>query len=168
MTGLQLFVRLNANLARLGQEAITTRTAHPTFDALTPQNMVMTNAAGVVAIKLTCPTSAGETTGLRAWAPLPFGRGEGEASAALGVVYAADSPVSGSFFVWWFETPFLGWAGLQNAGLRRWPSRSATFLLTHAGFPAALASSMGSPSESPPKSGSLLPVGPLPDGSVCP
>jgi hypothetical protein len=41
---------------------------------LAPQNLVITNTAGTIALKLTCPTSPGENTIVRASAPLSAGR----------------------------------------------------------------------------------------------
>ena len=41
----------------------------PQFPALAPQGLVITNTAGVIAVKLTCPTDPGENTVLRASPP---------------------------------------------------------------------------------------------------
>jgi hypothetical protein len=41
----------------------------PQFPALVPQNLVITNTAGVVALSLTCPTDPGANTVLRASPP---------------------------------------------------------------------------------------------------
>jgi hypothetical protein len=38
----------------------------PQFPTLAPQSLVITIPAGVIAVKLTCPTSPGENTVLRA------------------------------------------------------------------------------------------------------
>jgi len=69
LTGLQLFVKLNTTLALFGQDPVTLPPAYPVFTALAPQNLVITNTSDVVAIKLTCPTSPGENTVLRACTP---------------------------------------------------------------------------------------------------
>ena len=69
LTGLQLFVKVNTTLAQFGEDPVVLPPAAPTFTSLAPQNMVITNTGGVVAIKLTCPTSPGENTVLRAAAP---------------------------------------------------------------------------------------------------
>jgi hypothetical protein len=54
MTGLQLFVKVNANLAAVGEPAVTTPPDRPTFDANVAQSLELTNPGGVVAIKLVC------------------------------------------------------------------------------------------------------------------
>ena len=69
LTGLQLFVRINCKLGLLGQDAVDTPPAAPQFPALAPQGLVITNTAGVIAVKLTCPTNPGESTVLRASPP---------------------------------------------------------------------------------------------------
>jgi len=69
LTGLQLFVRVNCKLGLLGQDAVDVPPVAPQFPNLAPQNLVITNTAGVIAVKLTCPTSPGENTVLRASPP---------------------------------------------------------------------------------------------------
>jgi hypothetical protein len=69
LTGLQLFVRINCKLGLLGQDPVDVPPVSPQFTALAPQNLVITNAGGVVALKLTCPTSPGQNTVLRASPP---------------------------------------------------------------------------------------------------
>jgi len=69
LTGLQLFVRVNCKLGLLGQAPVDAPPAAPQFPDLAPQNLVITNTGGVVAVKLTCPTDPGENTVLRASPP---------------------------------------------------------------------------------------------------
>ena len=69
LTGLQLFVRINCKLGLLGQNPVDVPPVSPQFPNLAPQNLVITNTAGVVAVKLTCPTAPGENTLLRASPP---------------------------------------------------------------------------------------------------
>ncbi|MCX6925592.1 MAG: hypothetical protein NT154_20640 [Verrucomicrobia bacterium] len=69
LTGLQLFVRVNCKLGLLGQAAVDVPPLAPEFPALAPTNLVITNAGGVVAVKLTCPADPGENTVLRASPP---------------------------------------------------------------------------------------------------
>jgi hypothetical protein len=69
LTGLQLFVRINCKLGLLGQEPVDAPPVAPEFPELAPQSLVITNTAGVIAVKLTCPTSPGENTVLRASPP---------------------------------------------------------------------------------------------------
>jgi len=69
LTGLQLFVRINCKLGLLGQQPVDAPPVSPQFPTLAPQSLVITNTAGVIAVKLTCPTSPGENTVLRASPP---------------------------------------------------------------------------------------------------
>jgi hypothetical protein len=69
LTGLQLFVRINCKLGLLGQDPVDVPPVSPQFPSLAPQNLVITNTAGVIAVKLTCPTPPGENTVLRASPP---------------------------------------------------------------------------------------------------
>ena len=69
LTGLQLFVRINCKLGLLGQQPVDAPPVPPQFPTLTPQSLVITNTAGVIAVKLTCPTPPGENTVLRASPP---------------------------------------------------------------------------------------------------
>jgi len=69
LTGLQLFVRVNCKLGLLGQDLVDVPPVSPQFPALAPQNLVITNTGGAVALKLTCPTSPGQNTVLRASRP---------------------------------------------------------------------------------------------------
>ena len=69
LTGLQLFVRVNCKLGLLGQDAVDVPPVAPQFPSLAVQSLVITNTAGVVAVKLTCATNPGESTVLRASPP---------------------------------------------------------------------------------------------------
>src|ERR1039457_2061332 len=62
LTGLQLFLRINCKLGLLGQQPVDAPPLSPQFPTLAPQSLVITNTAGVIAVKLTCPTSPGENT----------------------------------------------------------------------------------------------------------
>ncbi len=73
MTGLQFFVQVNANLLAMGQDQVTAPPAPPVFQPNAPQNLVITNPAGVVAMKLTCPTAPGENHLILASAPQKAG-----------------------------------------------------------------------------------------------
>jgi hypothetical protein len=63
LTGLQLFIKVNATLAEFGQDQVDTPPRYPAFGALAPQNLTATNTGGVVALKLRCPTSPGMIVG---------------------------------------------------------------------------------------------------------
>jgi hypothetical protein len=69
LTGLQLFVRINCKLGLLGQDPVDVPPAAPLFPSVAPQSLVITNTGGAVALKLTCPTSPGQSTVLRASPP---------------------------------------------------------------------------------------------------
>ena len=74
LSGFQLFTKINCTLAQFGQDQVDTPPLRPQFADLAPQNLVITNTAGVIALKLTCPTDPGENTIVRASAPLSAGR----------------------------------------------------------------------------------------------
>ncbi len=69
LTGLQLFIRINCKLGLLGMEPVAVPPTAPQFPGLAPQSLVSTNTAGVIALTLTCPSSPGESTVLRASPP---------------------------------------------------------------------------------------------------
>ena len=73
LTGLQLFVKINSILLLHGQEAVQVAPARPSFAANAPTDLVINNAGGVAAVKLTCPTDPGETTFIRAASPARSG-----------------------------------------------------------------------------------------------
>ena len=70
LSGFLLFTTINCTLAQFGQEQVTAPPAQPQFPTLAPQNLNITNTAGVIALKLTCPTSPGENTIIRGSAPI--------------------------------------------------------------------------------------------------
>ena len=69
LTGLQLFTRINCKLGLLGQDPVDVPSAAPAFPSVAPQNLVITNTSGVIAVKLTCPADPGQNTVLRASPP---------------------------------------------------------------------------------------------------
>ena len=74
LTGLQLFVRVNCKLALLGLDPLDTPPERPMFPELAPEKLVITNTAGVIAVKLLCPADPGNNTVLRASPPQSPGR----------------------------------------------------------------------------------------------
>ncbi len=62
-------MRINCKLGFLGQEPVDVPPTAPQFPALAPQNLVITNTGGVIAVKLTCPIDPGTNTVLRASPP---------------------------------------------------------------------------------------------------
>ena len=93
MTGSQLFLKVNANLALFGQAQVDVPPADPQFDALAPQNLVISNAVGVITLKLTCPGDPGDHTIVRASAPQSAGR---EVCNDFRVLGACPVPTAGS------------------------------------------------------------------------
>ncbi len=74
LTGLQLFVRTNCNLALVGEPTVSDPPAVPTFDANVIQSLELTNVANVVAIKLVCSGSSDAFNLVWAAAPQSPGR----------------------------------------------------------------------------------------------
>ena len=70
MTGYQLYAKINCTLKACGQDTVDTPPGPPNLPAVAPTALVITNTLGVVAVKLTCPTNPGETTFIRASAPV--------------------------------------------------------------------------------------------------
>ena len=93
LTGAQLFNKINCTLALFGQDQVDAPPPIPQFADLAPQNLVITNTAGVVALKLTCPTDPGSNTIVRASAPLSQGRQSWSDFRVLGT---CPAPVQGS------------------------------------------------------------------------
>ena len=67
--------------------------AQPQFPDLAPQNLVITNTAGVITLKLTCPTNPGENTIIRASAPVSQGR---ETCDNFRILGTCPAPAAGS------------------------------------------------------------------------
>jgi hypothetical protein len=88
-----LFNKINCTLLLFAQPQVDTPPAPPVFPDLAPQNLVITNAGGVVTIKLTCPTDPGTNTVVRASAPQSAGRGTCRNFRILGV---CPAPVAGA------------------------------------------------------------------------
>ena len=93
LSGFLLFSKINCTLTQFGQERVTAPPAQPQFPDLAPQNLVITNTAGAIALKLTCPTSPGENTIVRASAPLSAGR---ETCSDFRVLGTCPAPAQGS------------------------------------------------------------------------
>jgi hypothetical protein len=93
LSGFLLFTKINCTLAQFGQDQVDAPPAHPQFNDLAPQNLVITNTAGVIVLKLTCPTSPGENTIVRGSAPVSQGR---ESYGSFRVLGTCPAPVQGS------------------------------------------------------------------------
>jgi hypothetical protein len=74
LSGFLLFAKINCTLAQFGQDQVDAPPAQPQFPDLAPQNLLITNTAGAIALKLSCPTNPGQNTIIRASAPISQGR----------------------------------------------------------------------------------------------
>ena len=93
LTGLHLFVRVNCKLSLFGLEPLNTPPPPPVFPELAPQDLVITNTAGVIAVKLVCPADPGDNTVLRASPPQSAGVGICQQFRIIGT---CPAPVAGS------------------------------------------------------------------------
>ena len=93
LSGFLLFTKINCTLAQFGQTQVDAPPDHPQFPDLAAQNFVITNTAGVIALKLTCPTDPGENTIVRGAKPLSQGR---ETCRDFRVLGTCPAPVAGS------------------------------------------------------------------------
>jgi len=93
LSGFLLFSKINCTLAQFGQDQVDAPPAQPQFPDLAPQNLVITNTAGAIALKLTCPTSPGENTIVRGSAPLSQGR---QTCSDFRVLGTCPAPAQGS------------------------------------------------------------------------
>ena len=75
LSGFQLFAKINCTLAQFGQDQVDTPPLRPQFADLAPQNLVITNTVGVIALKLTCLGDPGEDTIVRGSKPVSAGIG---------------------------------------------------------------------------------------------
>jgi hypothetical protein len=73
LTGAQLFSKINCTLAQFGQDQVDAPPPRPLFSDLAPQNLVITNVADAITLKLTCPTNPGQNTIVRGSAPVSQG-----------------------------------------------------------------------------------------------
>ena len=92
LTGLHLFIRVNCKLALFGLEPLNTPPPPPVFPELAPQDLVITNTAGVIAVKLVCPADPGDNTVLRASPPQSAGVGTCREFRIIGT---CPAPVAG-------------------------------------------------------------------------
>ena len=93
LSGFLLFTKINCTLAQFGQEQVDAPPARPQFPDLAPQNLVITNTAGAIALKLTCPSDPGGNTIVRASAPVSQGR---ETCRDYRVLGTCPAPTAGS------------------------------------------------------------------------
>jgi len=89
LSGFLLFTKINCTLAQFGQAQVVAPPEHPLFPDLAAQVLVITNTAGVIALKLTCPTDPGDNTIVRAAEPVSQGRQTWNSFRVLGLCPAA-------------------------------------------------------------------------------
>lgn len=112
LTGLQLFVKINASLLELGEAMVTVPPALPTFGALPIDGLVIENNAGVVSLKLHTTGAPPEHTQLYGAAPVKAGVGRCPDVVCLGDL---DSPVANYITI---TTAYAARFGAPVAGQR--------------------------------------------------
>ncbi len=105
LTGLHLFVRVNCKLALFGLEPLDTPPPPPVFPELAPQELAITNTAGVIAVKLVCPADPGDNTVLRAAPPKSPGVGICRGFRVMGM---CPAPVAGLADITALYTAYFG------------------------------------------------------------
>jgi hypothetical protein len=93
LSGFLLFTKINCTLAQFGQTQVDAPPARQQFPELAPQNLVITNTGGAIALRLTCPTDPGENTIVRGSKPVSQGYGKFTDFRILGM---CPAPVAGS------------------------------------------------------------------------
>ena len=93
LTGAQLFTKINCSLATLGADQVVAPPSFPQFPENPVGGLVITNAAGVITLKLGCSNAPANNTTVRGAAPCSQGLGYCDDYRVLGVLPA---PVQGS------------------------------------------------------------------------
>src|SRR5208282_6042700 len=93
LSGFLLFTKINCTLAQFGQAQVDAPPERPQFPSLAPQNLVITNTSGVIALKLTCPGDPADNTIVRAAKPISQGRETWNDFRVLGM---CPAPAEGS------------------------------------------------------------------------
>jgi hypothetical protein len=93
LTGSQLFTKINCSLATLGAEQVDAPPSFPQFPDNPVGTLVITNAGGVITLRLGCPSQPGNNTTVRASAPCSQGIANSRDYRVLGVLPA---PAQGS------------------------------------------------------------------------
>jgi hypothetical protein len=112
LTGSQLFVQVNCNLALLGAASVPVPPVPVIFPALVPSTLEATNVAGVVSLKMACADDPTEYTILRASAPLSAGRSVCREFRVLG---ACPAPAQGKADI---TSLYVAKYGAPSAGRR--------------------------------------------------
>ena len=93
LSGFLLFTKINCTLSQFGQPQLDAPPAQPLFPDLAPTSLLITNTAGVITLKLTCPTDPGTNTIVCGSAPVSQGR---ETCNDFRVLGTCPAPVLGS------------------------------------------------------------------------
>ena len=73
LSGFQLFAKINCTLAQFGGDSVDSPPLRPQFEDLAAEDLVITNTAGTIALKLTCPGDPGNNTIIRGSKPVSQG-----------------------------------------------------------------------------------------------
>ena len=92
LTGFQLYTKINCSLLNIGEDVVQAPPAEPVFGLLPVTGLEISNAAGVITLKLT--TSDAPAEGSMLWGAKPCSQG---ISTARGVVFLGtlNSPLNG-------------------------------------------------------------------------
>jgi hypothetical protein len=105
LTGNQMFVRINTNLAEVGQPGVDVPPVTPAIPAVGSVNLVITNTAGVIALRLTTPVDPGEGQVVKGSAPVKNGVHRNPGTVTLGTTPA---PAQGSCVITGLYTAKFG------------------------------------------------------------
>jgi len=119
LTGLQLFTKVNCALLAIGGTPVTAPPAQPQLQILPIDGLEITNAAGVITLRLHTTDSPPDGTMLRGCAPQKSGSRRGESYRLLGTL---DSPVSNYVTI---TTPYTSRFGVPAVGSRVFVSVNA-------------------------------------------
>jgi hypothetical protein len=131
LSGFLLFTKINCTLAQFGQAQVDAPPERPQFPNLAAQNLVITNTASVIAIKLTCPTDPGENTIVRGAKPLSQGRETCRDFRVLGAcppAVAGSADITGLYTARYGVPPVAKKVYIQvNQFVDGWESRPVSF-----------------------------------------
>jgi hypothetical protein len=119
LTGLQLFTKVNCALLAIGEDPVTLPPPKPSLDPLPIDSLVITNAAGVISIRLHTTGSPPDGTMLRGSAPQKSGCRRGISYRLLGIL---DSP-AGAYIA--ITTAYTSRFGVPAVGSRVFVSVNA-------------------------------------------
>ena len=118
-------------MAQFGQAQVDAPPDHPQFPDLAAQNFVITNTAGVIALKLTCPTDPGANTIVRGAAPLSQGRetcGDYRVLGTCPPAVAGSADITGLYTARYGVPPVAKKVYIQvNQFVDGWESRPVSF-----------------------------------------